>query len=120
MANYIPNNQPGMQQQPIGDPIAQLPVDQSQPSNSEIQIINTLFKKNRKTADIIVDEAKDAILVGVLVAIFCIPQVDEQLKKYVPITRNSLPILILIKGMAATFLFWIITHFYLSRAPPQQ
>ena len=29
----------------IGDPITQLPVDQSTPNQSETEIINTLFKK---------------------------------------------------------------------------
>ena len=28
-----------------GDPIAKLPVDQSQPTNNELQIVNTLFTK---------------------------------------------------------------------------
>lgn len=98
-----------------GDPITQLPVDQNPPSPMELQIVDTLFKKHRKTMDIIFDEAKDAIIVTILIIIFCLPQVDNMIKKFLPIANRSLYILVLFKGLVAAILFWLIKHFYLSR-----
>ena len=98
-----------------GDPISQLPVDQNPPNPDEIQLINTLFKKNRKTMDIVFDESKDALLVALLVIISCLPQLDKLLHKFIPITEKSPYILLLIKGLLAGALFWLIKHFYLSK-----
>ncbi|MEY3120005.1 MAG: hypothetical protein RL548_362, partial [Bacteroidota bacterium] len=58
MSNQVYYNQPTQiepslnQQKLDGDPISQLPVDQNPSNPHEIQLINTLFKKNRKTMDI--------------------------------------------------------------------
>ena len=98
-----------------GDPIAQLPVDQSTPNQSETQIINTLFKKNRKTMDVIFTELKDSFIVGILVVLVCLPQIDIIINKILPITTKSPYFLLLIKAIIAIALFWIIKHFYLSR-----
>jgi len=98
-----------------GDPISQLPVDQNPPKPDEIQLINTLFKKNRKTMDIIFDELKDALLVALLVIISCLPQLDKLLHRFIPITEKSPYILLLIKGLITGILFWLIKHFYLSK-----
>lgn len=99
----------------IGDPIAQLPVDQSTPNQSETEIINTLFKKNRRTMDVIVTELKDSFIVGILVVLVCLPQIDIIINKILPITTKSPYFLLLIKAIIAIALFWIIKHFYLSR-----
>ena len=64
-----------------GDPIAQLPVDKTPPNMNEIHIIDTLFKKHRRTIDVIFEEAKDALIVGLLIITFCLPQVDTIIKK---------------------------------------
>lgn len=98
-----------------GDSIAHLPVDQNPPSPNEVQIIDTLFKKHRNTMEIIMDEAKDSVLAGVLVILFALPQVDNLINKFVPVSEKSIYILLLIKGLIATIAFWLIKHFYLSR-----
>lgn len=98
-----------------GDSIAQLPVDQNPPSPNEVQIINTLFKKHRSTMEIIMDEAKDSVLAGVLVILFTLPQVDGFINKLVPMTEKSIYVLVLIKGLVAIVAFWLIKHLYLSR-----
>lgn len=100
---------------PVGDPIAQLPVDQNPPSNTEVQIIDTLFKKHRGTMDVIAEESKDALIVAILVIVFSMPQVDALVMKVLPMTENSPYILVLVKGVVAAALYWLVKHFYLSR-----
>lgn len=100
---------------PDGDPIARLPVDNNPPTNNEIQIIDTLFKKHRGTMDIIFEESKESFCVAFLVIILSLPQIDDIIKKFLPIAVTSSYILILIKGILAMSLFWIVKHFYLSR-----
>lgn len=98
-----------------GDPIAQLPVDKTHPSQNEIHIIDTLFKKHRGTMDIIFEEAKGAIIVGLLVIMFCLPNIDSIIQKFLPITQKSLYFLLLVKGIIASVIYWLVKHFYLSR-----
>ena len=102
-------------QAPRGDPIAQLPVDQSQPSHNELQIVNTLFTKHKSTMDVLLEEAKDSVIIGVLFVIFSIPLVDSLIKRVLPITEKSPYILIGIKAIAVMAFYWLIKHFYLSR-----
>ena len=118
LSNTVYYNQPNQTDPSFkldGDPISQLPVDQNPSNPHEIQLINTLFKKNRKTMDIVLDEAKDSLLIALLVIISCLPQLDKLLQKFIPLTEKSPYILLLIKGLIAGGLFWLIKHFYLSK-----
>ena len=98
-----------------GDPIAKLPVDKNPPNINEIHIIDTLFKKHRRTIDVIFEEAKESLIVGLLIITFCLPQVDSILTKFLPITQKSLYFLLLLKAILASILYWFMKHFYLSR-----
>ena len=98
-----------------GDPIAQLPVDQTPPNINEIHIIDTLFKKHRRMMDVVFEEAKDALIVGLLIITFCLPQIDTIISKILPMTQKSPYFLLLAKGLFASILYWLIKHFYLSR-----
>lgn len=100
---------------PDGDSITQLPVDQTPPNPTEIQIIDTLFKKHRVTMDIIFDEAKEALIVALLVMLFCLPQIDVMIIKFLPVAERSPYILVVVKGLVAAALFWLMKHYYLSR-----
>ena len=98
-----------------GDPIFQLPVDQTPPLPNELHIVDTLFKKHRKTMDVIFEEAKDSIFVALLVIIVCLPNVDMIINKMIPATQNVLYLSLLAKGVAAGIIYWIVKHFYLSQ-----
>ena len=100
---------------PTGDPITGLPVDQELPQHNEVEIVNTLFKKNRSAFDVVLEDSKDALLVGVLVILFCLPQIDVLIGKVIPITSTSPYVLLLTKGAIAVAAFWLIKYFYLSR-----
>ena len=107
-------NMPGAQG-PAGDPIAKLPVDQSQPTNNELQIVNSLFTKHKSTMDTIVEEAKDSLIIGLLFIVFSLPLLDNLLKRILPMTEKSPYVLVAIKALAVMALYWLIKHFYLSR-----
>ena len=98
-----------------GDPVSNLPVDQIQPEPHEIQIVNTLFKTHRRTMDVIFEEMKDIVVILILVTLVCILQIDEIIRKLIPITQNSVYILARIKGLLVGSVFWIVKHFYLSQ-----
>jgi hypothetical protein len=98
-----------------GDHILQLPVDKNIPMPNEVHIIDTLFKKNRGAMNIIFEEAKDSIIVVLLIIASCLPQINEAFQKFLPITQNSPYFLFVGKGLLFGLLFWLIKHFYLSR-----
>jgi hypothetical protein len=97
------------------DVIRQLPVDKTNPTHEELQIVNTLFKKHEGDINNIFNEAKDAVLVGIIYILFSLPQLDEYIKKFLPITNKSPYFLVLIKALSAIILYWVVKHFYLSR-----
>lgn len=97
------------------DLISDLPVDKNEPTKTEIQIVDTIFKKHKKTMNSIFSEAKESIIVGILFVIFSIPAVDSLIKRFIPAANNSTYILLLIKILFIMILFWVLKHFYLSR-----
>ena len=99
-----------------GDNIKQLPVDKEQPNHDEIHIIDTLFKENKNTFQVIIEDSKDAVIVAAIIMAFSMPQIDELIKKFLPITTNSPYILYIVKGASGGILFWLIKYFYLSRS----
>jgi uncharacterized membrane protein len=97
------------------DLISDLPVDKNEPTKTEIQIVDTIFTKHKKTINTLFSEAKESIIVGILFLIFSIPTVDVIIKRIIPVTNNSTYILLLIKILFVMVLFWVLKHFYLSR-----
>lgn len=97
-----------------GDFISQLPTDKNPPTNTEVQIIDTLFK-NHSSMNKIITHMKDIFLVIILVIIFSLNQTDEFINKTIPATVNLPYTLLLVKGMLAGLIFFVIKYFYLSR-----
>ena len=109
----VPIQQVNMQ---IGDDITKLPVDKNPPSVNEIHLVNSLFtEQNKSIINTILSEGQDAILVGILFILFSLPQIDEILYKFISSTRNSIYILLGVKAILITLLWWVIKYFYLSR-----
>lgn len=100
----------------LGDQISLLPVDKMPSTPEEIQLVNHLFKQNHSTFSLIFQEAKDSIIVGILVIIFCNPYVESIIQKLLPFTQSSVYFLLTIKAILAGILYWLVRHFYLSRA----
>ena len=97
------------------DLLTELPSDKIQPSHEETELVNMLFKQNNNTMYLIFNEAKDALFVGILFILFSIPQLDELIKKIIPVANNSIYFLIIIKALLIMLLFWLIKHFYLAK-----
>lgn len=114
--NTVQYNQPSFSEDFEGDLITQLPSDQTQPSHNEIQIVNSLFKEHQQTMSAIFEESQDAVLAGLLfIAFTTIPNLDDNIRRFIPVANNSPYFLIVIKAIAVACLFWLIKHFYLSR-----
>ena len=96
------------------DVLSTLPTDKIPPTQSELQILNTLFN-HKKEINNILTEAKEAIIVGIIFLLFSIPQLDSFIQKFIPITEKSTYILLLIKILFVIVLFWVIKHFYLIK-----
>lgn len=99
------------------DIIANLPIDKSIPTESELIILNTLFKDKEKKSILkkVTNEAYEPFFVGILFVILSIPQLDEFIKSNIQITQNSLYFLLLFKMFIIMILFWIIKHFHLCK-----
>jgi len=113
-------NNPNQQQFTHGevlnyDAIANLPTDKSQPTEAELQLLNSLFKEKKTAIQSIMNETYEPFIVGILFVVFSIPQVDNLVTSNIPITQNSIYFLLLIKMLAVMFLFWIIKYFHLSK-----
>ena len=99
----------------MSDIIDELPTDQSIPSHSEINMVNTLFKQNRGKMEIIFDELKSSMLIGVLFILFSMPQVDDLVKRLVPSSEKSIYILLGIKAISVMAIFYFLNNMYLVR-----
>lgn len=98
-----------------GDIISDLPADETQPSHNEIRIVNALFKEHNNTLTAILKEGQDAILVALLFIILSFPQIDDMIKRFLPVTEKSEYFLIGFKALIIMILFWIVKHYYLAR-----
>lgn len=101
-------------QQQAGDLIALLPTDDSAPSEEDLRLVNTLFKKNNTFLDKMAIELKDLLILGSLYIIFSLEFTDKLISK-IPIAAKSPYILIGIKTLLIMVFFWIIKHFQFAR-----
>lgn len=98
-----------------GDLLAELPSDQNMPSNEEIHLVDSLFKRHKGVIILMLDGMKDILIIGLLFLIFSLPQCDSLIKKFIPSTNNSIYILLLIKTLIFMVIFFLIKNFYLAR-----
>jgi hypothetical protein len=111
---HVQFNEPILSPELFGDSIETLPSDQNPPTHNEIKMVETLFKENKSTIDIILADAKNIIFMGLLFIILSTPQVDDLIKKFV-VAAESPYILILIKAILFMFIYFIINNLYLAR-----
>lgn len=97
------------------DIIDNLPVDESIPSQNELQILDTLFKKQLSIFERLLHECKDILLAGFLFIIFSTPQSDTVLLKIVPQVQNSYYIRIIAKCVCFMFVYFVIKNLHLAR-----
>jgi hypothetical protein len=97
------------------DVLSNLPSDKTQPSHNELHIVDTLFKQHGNGINAMVNESKDAVLVGLLFVIFSLPIVDGLVKRFVTPAQNSPYILVGVKALMVMVAYWLVKHFYLSK-----
>ena len=97
------------------DPIDALPTDKTEPSHTEIQIVDTLFKQKQSTVQKLLAGTQDVLLVGLLFILFSLPQFDEIIKKMFPATTTSFYILLFVKTLIVMCLYFICKNMYLVR-----
>ena len=96
------------------DLIQNLPVDDTTPSEDEIQIMNILFKKNQKMMYKLLSSLQDIFILGGLFVLFSNSFVDILIRKY--IKRAEVPfILVGIKTILFMIVYYIIHNLYLVR-----
>jgi len=116
MMGYPQNNMPGFGFSQVSDNLKSLPTNKNKISDTDINLSNSLFgPHNRELKDTLVEESRDILVLGLLFIIFSLNQVDDIIKKFVPITSNSQYFLILGKAILVMILYWLIKHFYLSQ-----
>lgn len=98
----------------IGDSIEDLPTDQAMPSHSEITIVDSIFKKNQGVLERVFVDAKDAILVGVLFALFVSPQMESFLKKFFP-SMESVYMSIFIRAVVFMLIYYVLKNLHVVR-----
>lgn len=89
-----------------GDEIESLPNTKTNITVDEINIMNTFFSNNDK----LINDIKEMILLLVLYIIFSINAVDILIKKFIPITNNSIYILYTIKGLIFVISYFLIKN----------
>lgn len=98
----------------VGEPLQNLPTNDTEPTNDELMILEKLFK-NKQGTKIIFNELKDTFLVGILFILFSTSYIDDIIFKVYPGARNSKYITFIVKIAIIMILFWVINNFALSR-----
>lgn len=96
--------------QNIADSIAQLPVDDLPLSTNEVEIMDTLFKQDKKKYGKVAYELKDALVVAVLVFLFCLVNLTPFISKISPYIAESQYLVAVVKGLLAGFIFYILQN----------
>lgn len=95
----------------MADTINSLPVDDTQPTAPEIQVIEYLFEKDgsQRTARKLAREFQDAFFVAVLFVIFSSSYADICITKFVPKSNNAV-ILLIVKCIVLMVLYYMYTN----------
>lgn len=99
----------------MSDEIKKLPTDQSLPSPNEVQILNTLFQHKYSAVQKIMSQTKDVLLIGLLYILFSLPQIDDMIRKLIPVTTSSIYMLIFVKALLFMLIYFIIKNLYLVK-----
>lgn len=94
------------------DSINNLPVDDNAVPNNELQIANALFKEKQFALTKVVSASKDIVLVMALYLIFCMPQIDNLIKRFFPSTESSIYFFYGIKALLFGFCYFILQNIH--------
>ena len=101
----------------MGDPLTQLPVNDSEPTQVENQFVDILFKEKLSTAQKILHGTRDVLLLGLLFLVISLPQLDTILHKFFPSTVDSPYMLLFIRTLLFMLVYFIVKNLYLAKLP---
>lgn len=92
------------------DILENLPSDKLEPSNEELSIIHSLFKKKENKIKIILYSLKNIFIAGFLFIILSLPVFDTILNKIFPFTQKSAYLSLIVKAVIFMIIYYIITN----------
>jgi hypothetical protein len=99
----------------VADYIDTLPVDESTLTQTEMQMLNGIFKEQQTAVQKILSQTQDITLAGLLFLAFSTPQAEDVIKRFFPSTTTSPYILLAVKTMAFMIVYFAIKNMYLVR-----
>ena len=97
------------------DSLDKLPTDKTMMGHNDLEIVDKVFEKHTGTMNKVAGEFKDALIGGVLFALLSFPQVDSLIKRFIPMTENSIIFLLVFKVIVFILLFYVIKNFAFSQ-----
>ena len=98
-----------------GDKITDLPVDEKNPTHTEIHMVDSVFGEPPTIMNNLVKEGKGVMIVGILFILSSLPPIDDCLHKLIPVTKKTPYLLIFFKALLVMVLYWVIKYYSLSR-----
>lgn len=99
-----------------GDLIDSLPIDKNfLHTDQQLHIADVVFRQHQNTVNAVANELKEGILISILFIVFSSTQIDDFIKRSLPITNSSVMALMGIKCVSLVIIFYFIKNFSLSR-----
>lgn len=100
----------------MGDRLESLPVDNTPLNHNEIALMNNLFQTTYgDTIAKTLASLKDVLIATTLVFLILLPYSDGIIKKFFPITENSIYFMALIKAATFGLFFFVLNNLYLAK-----
>lgn len=100
----------------MGDKLEALPVDNTPLNHNEIALMNSLFQTTYgDTIAKTLGSVKDVLIASAIVFILLLPYSDTMIRKFFPITENSVYFMAGIKAFVFGLLFFVLNNLYLAK-----
>ena len=97
-----------------GEDIQNLPTDDTEPTNSEIQIIDSLFKEKHTALQLFLSKSKEIIFLCGLFIVISLPQMENIILKFFP-NYDNVYFMIVLKSILFGSAYFILKNLYLVR-----
>lgn len=100
----------------MGDKLEALPVDNTPLNHNEIALMNSLFQTTYgdNIARVLLS-VKDVLIASAIVFVLALPYSEGFIKRFFPITENSVYFMAAIKAFVFGLIFFVINNLYLVK-----
>jgi len=98
----------------VGDSIDSLPTDESPPTETEVQMVENLFKKQHTAFQRFLTNSKKYVVILMLFIAFTLPLIDPLIGKYIN-TQETPYLTIFVKGLLFTFIYFVFENIHLVK-----